>query len=666
MKTKIIFSIALVGSLLLNSCSDYLDEINKTGKTADLVYSDEKNVDGLVAAAYSYLRLWYGKEASFNLSEGGTDIWYNASDNKAIDLVTYKNVSPDPAADLANNNSCLDEYWEAFYAAVNLCNLAEQVVTDANFLTVAKKTRLISEVRYLRAFYYWHMVEIWGPVPLNMKVIADPATSATRNSVDEIYAQMFIDVQYAIDNLIPGAPSSRVTYWAAKAFKARLALYYASEYGKTEYFATAAQEAQDVITNSGKSLYTNYADVWDIKKSSTTTNSEFIWAVDYFDVIGDVASNNFLPIRLKLDASGNPLLWSSNIIRRTPANGSGGGNIMHVTCTPVWQNQTNAFGGASLVDVLVRNAGLEATPKYYSVASPSTKVQVDLGYWYVKYGLGYARFAPTRYLLDLYDETSDQRYNGTFRTAWYKHPTLVPKWYGTKGNPSNPKDTCMYPKMSTGTQTDTCLYWSKRPLTAEQLAWAKGRYKVFDVSWTFKADGVTPDVDGAKGTAKADQMFAMLKKFENTDSKITLPATTFQDYFSYRDVPVFRISEMYLIAAEALMGTDQAGAVNVFNQLRAKRAIPTKEAAMTVATVDQKLILEERAREFAGEYIRWFDLKRTKTLETQIVNNTNAKDFFNPTKHYLRPIPSSQMNAVSNPDTSNTQEPGTFWQNPGY
>jgi hypothetical protein len=270
---------------------------------------------------------------------------------------------------------------------------------------------------------------------LNLEPIETPATTAVRNSVDEVYTQMFEDVQFAIDNLPSSAkPSSHATHWAAKAFMARLCLYYASEYGKTEYFAKASQMAEDVITNSGKSLYDNYSDVWDMAKSTTTRNNEFIWAIDYYDVIDPSTPYNYLPPRL----NGT---WDGLIARRqTTESGGSGGNILHLMVTPLWQSQSDAVGGPVISsDVLQRICGPNPN-SFYTVASPNTKVTVDVGYWYVKYGLGYTRFAPTRYCLDIFNETMDQRYNGTFLTAWYKHPGLVPKSYGTS--------SCSYPDMS--------------------------------------------------------------------------------------------------------------------------------------------------------------------------------------------------------------------------
>jgi starch-binding outer membrane protein, SusD/RagB family len=643
MKTNLKISIALLFALLVGSCSDFLTEINKTGKTEDIVYSGETSITNLVGSCYSYTRLWYGKEAAFGLTEGGTDLWYNAKDNAQVDLVTYKGITPELSSAVFN------EYWEAFYTAINLCNIAIKNTNANTTLTEDKKKTLIAESRFLRAFYYWHLVETWGPIQINLEPISSPTTTAYRHSEEKVYEQMFEDVQYAIDNLPASAKcSSRASHWAAKALMARLSLYYASEYGKTEYYAKAAQLAEDVISNSGKSLYANYEDVWKMANSSTLKNNEFIWAVEYYDVLDAATPYNQLPPRL----NGN---WNGLIARRQPTeSGGSGGNILHLMVTPLWQSQSDAVGGPAInADVLQRVCGPQPNA-FYTKESPSAKVTVDVGYWYVTYGLGYTRFAPTRYCLNLFDETKDQRYNGTFRTAWYKHPNVVPKDFG--------KPTCSYPDMSIGTQTDTVLYYSKKQMTAEQKAWAKTRYKVLDITNTFDADGVTPNT--STGQTGANQMYAMMRKFENTDSKIAVPQATFQDYFSYKDVPVFRISEMYLIAAEALMTSNQSKAVELVNTLRMKRALPGKENDMKVSSVDINFILEERAREFTGEQIRWFDLKRTKKLKQQIVHNTKAKDFFDENKHYLRPIPAIQFQATTN--KSDGPAEGKFWQNPGY
>ena len=76
------------------------------------------------------------------------------------------------------------------------------------------------------------------------------------------------------------------------------------------------------------------------------------------------------------------------------------------------------------------------------------------------------------------------------------------------------------------------------------------------------------------------------------------------------------------------------------------------------ADITLDFILDERAREFAGEQIRWFDLKRTGKLVERVkkYNPDGAawiQDF-----HTVRPIPQAQLDAVTNKDE--------FTQNPGY
>ena len=663
MKSKLYITIFLTLVLFFGSCEKFLEEDNKTGKTEVTVYKTEEAVDALVAGCYSYFRLWYGREGGIGLAEAGTDLWYSAADCKMESLNDYTNVTPDPGADRNDNNPCLDEYWEAFYAAVNLCNTAKKVIEEADFIpSEEKKNRLLAEVLFLRAFYYWHIVETWGAAPLNTEPITKVLTEPVRKSIEEIYTQMFEDVDLAIANFDRSdIPSSRATYWSAKALKARLALYYASEYGHTDYYVTAAAEAQDVISSSaihGKQLYDNYEDVWEMSNSSVSTNDEFIWAIDYYEDYGDATSYNFVPIRLRIktDESGDPLEWSPQLVRQQRSGALGSGNAMHYYYAPIWNSLVDDVGGPSVIDVLNRAAG---NTNWYVEGSDTVKTTHDVGQFYVVYSMGYRRYAPTPYCLYLFDETMDERYNGTFRTAWLKHPDVVPQYYYT--DPSR----CLYPDMQ-----DTVVYISKHNLTAEQIAWASTRYKIIDLTYLFFSD---PDGEfglGVPGAAfqsgssiNGEAFYPQMRKFEDTDGRAA-ENQNFQDYWTYRDFPVFRISEMYLIAAEALISSNQSEAVNIINELREKRAYQGMEDDMRVTSVDLDFILEERGRELAGENQRWFDLKRTRKLEQQIVYNAKAKDYFDPSKHYLRPIPSSQMNAITN-KTEGPVEDG-FWQNPNY
>ncbi|RMG30785.1 MAG: RagB/SusD family nutrient uptake outer membrane protein, partial [Bacteroidetes bacterium] len=126
-----------------------------------------------------------------------------------------------------------------------------------------------------------------------------------------------------------------------------------------------------------------------------------------------------------------------------------------------------------------------------------------------------------------------------------------------------------------------------------------------------------------------------------------------------RDFIIARLGDAYLIAAEAaLMAGNKAKATEYVNVIRQRAARPGREADMMVTEdqVDIDFILDERARELAGEMHRWFDLARTRKL-VERVRKYNPQAAPNIQDHHiLRPIPQTQIDAVN----------GNYKQNPGY
>lgn len=129
------------------------------------------------------------------------------------------------------------------------------------------------------------------------------------------------------------------------------------------------------------------------------------------------------------------------------------------------------------------------------------------------------------------------------------------------------------------------------------------------------------------------------------------------DFFG-RTEPIFRLGETYLIAAEAyMMMGDQVQAAEYFNIVRKRAEAPGHEIPLiSPGELDIDEILNERARELAGEYHTWFDLKRTgRFLERIRAHNEvaaqNVQEY-----HMYRPIPQAQIDRTSN----------DYPQNPGY
>ena len=107
-----------------------------------------------------------------------------------------------------------------------------------------------------------------------------------------------------------------------------------------------------------------------------------------------------------------------------------------------------------------------------------------------------------------------------------------------------------------------------------------------------------------------------------------------------------RLDNMYLMLAEALMrdGKPDQG-VPYVNALRTRAAKPGQAAAMQITAADMTLdfILDERARELAGEFTRWYDLTRTHKLVERVTKYNPGGAPNVKACHELRPIPNNEI-----------------------
>ena len=158
------------------SCSDFLEEDNKTGETADLAYNTKIGIEGLIQSAYSYTHGWWGKEPSLGLSEMGGDTFYYGYDNKQKSLLSYDFTSEALGNNTANN-PCFDEYWEMFYAGIDVCNNALKYVPECTVIDDTKKAAYLADAYFLRALYYAQIVALWGPAPYNAEPISSINTA---------------------------------------------------------------------------------------------------------------------------------------------------------------------------------------------------------------------------------------------------------------------------------------------------------------------------------------------------------------------------------------------------------------------------------------------------------------------------------------------------------
>ena len=679
------------------SCSDFLEEDNKTGETADLVYNTISGIDGLITSAYDFTHGWWGKEPSLGLAEMGSDLFYFGYDNKQKSMLKY-DISAEALGNNVADNPCLDQYWEMFYAGVDVCNNALKYVPECTVIDDNKKAAYLGDAYFLRALYYSQMVAMWGPIPYNSEPVSAVNNNPVRVPETEVYANILSDLKLSMENYkkanVMTAKSAtgtgRAYYYSAEALYARVALYAASWLGQSSLYNEALTAATDVINNSGAKFYSRFSDTWNMNNEEATVNTENLFAVHYSNDLS-AGRDNCVPYRYSDEGTGQ----YNSLITRT-GYGRNGGSASLLMFPSLWNNGADDLGGNGQKDtqVFFRMAAGKTTIK-----SKMTGENIECGKYYSPYGRGFTRYLPSLYFWQLLESVkeTDQRYNGTLLTS-YRIP------YELSQNPKN------YPKMGDQEFKDyeeaykedgnyfngggiAILYYFGDGNSAEgqaAQAYAKDRYRIQfawggDIPVYTSGDPKTAlPTEGGKATSdvygdnryKSEKIegrrsYPCIKKFLDDQYNPSYPTHD----LSYRDIMVLRLAEMYLIKAEAELATG-GNALATINQLRTARAISGKDNTIS-GSVDIETILRERALELCGEYQRWFDLKRTHKLIDHVkAYNAQASGNID-VKHYYRPIPLSELESVTNRASISVSQDANgvlqytstqdgMWQNPGY
>lgn len=214
----------------------------------------------------------------------------------------------------ATTQQAIYTYWLATYSNIRNCNIVLEklgVVYDPatgaiNFnainipITDADRKQLAGEAMFIRAYHYFNLVRLFGGVFLvHKQVTPDESKTMNRSSVAEIYKLIIADLGTAavsMNNLkyqqiVSNTPADlgRATRWAAKGLLAKV-------YLTLNRKADAIVQLQDVITNSGYSLQSTYASVFNINNEM---NSEILFAVRYKAGglgLGSHFGNTFAPL----------------------------------------------------------------------------------------------------------------------------------------------------------------------------------------------------------------------------------------------------------------------------------------------------------------------------------------------------------------------------------
>ncbi len=544
-------TLGLASAIMLGtaSCSDLLKETVVSSISNDYIAT----TPGFIAAtnaAYTPLRSFYATERGLTMSEYGTDIYSAGADGSYKGFHFYD-------SQLTSSVDILAQLWDETYKGINTINAVIDRAPTVTGLSDAVKAQRVGEMKYLRAHYYFILVQQFGPLDLRLKETTGPTKTATRATEQAVYKQIEADLLAAIpvlENKKASSDYGRATKAAAENLLAKVYLTRASsKFAEATDYANAATFCNNVINNYGFKLLSDFDQVFD---QANQINDEVIFSVQYTN---DPLTNGFIDNQ---------------------------GNKLHLY-----------FG------------------MQYDV---QPGMQRD-----VANGRPFKRLKPTAYLLNTVfaDRVNDTRYKKTFKDTWLSNK---PGTYNTTFDGS--KATVTYKA------GDTTIYIPGYEMTLAERAAKK--YQVLVPSLYNYA------------------LFPTLKKFFDP----LRPDMTYEN--GSRDYFVHRLADTYLMLAEASVKLGkQADAVTAINAVRVRAAAAGKAENMKVTSVDMNLIMEERARELAGEQTRWMDLKRWGNLVERVkLYNTDAAANI-ADKHYVRPIPQKQVDLSEN---------GGFPQNSGY
>lgn len=246
--TKYILCMALAVSML-PSCKKFIDYKPKDDYqiTADDYLKTADDYQKMVIGTYSPLQwIWadvvIGDVASDNSVAGGE----NATDQLGFQQIDDYTI--------VANNSYLIEAWKSCYEGINRANYLQENKAKLDF---TGKDALYGEVYFLRAYYYFELVRLFGDVPLFVDKRLTVAESGTfgRAPKADVYAQIEKDLTDAIAVLpITNPQKGRVTKYAAQALLGKVLLY-------ENKFDESAAILENVVSGPF-SLVSNYGDIF--------------------------------------------------------------------------------------------------------------------------------------------------------------------------------------------------------------------------------------------------------------------------------------------------------------------------------------------------------------------------------------------------------------------
>ncbi len=651
------FIACLLSMLAITSCKKFIKEELVTQLTEDY-YNTDQGLEDLVKSAYVPLKWKFEGEQSYALYNFGVDEFRVGDQFNNVQFNRYN-------SDLNANgpDGFVNGLWIQSYAGINRCNIGIEKIAAYNNAssrilgTDAQKNLRIGELRFLRAYYYFTLVQQFGGVPLVTNSASGLRTDFPRASVAAVYNQIISDLRTAGPSLPwsvteKGRGTRAAAYhYLAKAYLTRGSAVTEARGQKPTDMDSAIVFADSVIRFSPHVLETNYGNLFNAAYASHTPPRAGL------DGTAPVADKS----KITANNNSNEIIFaaqfSDNLALASAAN-----------------NQVHMFY-ITQYDAGIAIPGM--TRDFFN-------------------GRPFRRLRPTDYTIDIFDKTNDSRFFKTFQTVYYRNVTAntgLPVF--TAADAPTP-DVIGRPKVGIG---DTAALFIVNNIDKPILTADIAKMRYYRIYARYKQANATAPITSDFSDNKYLSMIKFLDGVRLTN--------TANEARGIRNGTLARLGETYLIIAEAYgRKGDYGNALNYINIIRRRAAYKAGEIKnphnwmfygaandlnstenvmlasatlfttnatseqypATVSSTTDRFIhfmLNERTRELCGELYRWEDLVRTETLfsRTKLFN----ADATNMAPHHkLRPIPLPQIVSLTNNGIPFTSTDIANYQNPGY
>ncbi len=623
------------------SCSDILKEQPRSTYTPEF-FSTPTGIQGGLTSMYAHLRYLYGQAYWYNSMTTGTDeaTWAQSADGNFKD----HDLSGDGIINADRSRS--DVLWGTAFANINTCNGVIENGTAAGM-----DASLLAEAYFFRAFDYFHLVQTFGGVPLDLgsgplKFNNKPVRTSVRNTVPEVYQAIFADLTYAVENL-PESPrlTGTVTKNVARMYLAKAYLTYGWWLQNPGDIPT--YPAADRTDLDGHNAAWYFQQAYDIATYAIDNPGPYGLQPTYYDVnVGTNDRNS--EVMLYADHTQTSEFYNASSL--TYASGGAPDNFAHWMLTWNYTNLRALSPDGGSFDPVGREAAQG-------------------------YGRPWTRMAPTQEALAMFtDKSKDSRFDGTFTTV------LRANW-GKSGYKYD------YAVVANGMQVKDGepilkFLWEETPGVVYPTGGGQSNVGAGEMP------GESAYVVNPSGVSRLVYPIIWKIGCYRTDNGTGLGQP---NAASTRPYPIAKFSEFYFIAAEAAVkgatttsGKTAYDLINVIRERAGKWSFSNAEnkavsedysaelVAATPKDITIKYILDERLREYYGEGQRWFELVRTQTWaeraasfticgidlgdHEQIDGKRNIEKYL-----YLRPIPTGQIDGMEM-----TPEEKATYQNPGY